>query len=108
MWFRLGGHKLSLFLLRCVQPGLSIRGLALLTVGMMNDMYAENRNDEHKYAVVATQENFDKFWEYFLDQCIKYSQLYSQCVIVLMLGIKVGKRIKDYEHRKISFGFMCI
>ena len=29
----------SLFLLRCVQLGLSIRDLDLLTIGMVNDMY---------------------------------------------------------------------
>ena len=50
-----------LFLLRCVQLGLSIRDLDLLTIGMVNDMYIESRNDEYKYAVVATQEDFDKF-----------------------------------------------
>ena len=50
-----------LFLLRCVQLGLSIRDLDLLTIGMVNDMYVESRNDEHKYAVVAMQEDFDKF-----------------------------------------------
>ena len=50
-----------LFLLRCVQLGLSIRDLELLTIGMVNDMYVESRNDEHKYAVVATQEDFDRF-----------------------------------------------
>lgn len=36
----------------------------------------ESRNNEHKYAVVATK-------EYFFD--------YSQYVIVLKLGIKLGK-----------------
>ena len=35
--------------------------LALLTIGMVNDMYVESRNDEHKYAVVAMQEDFDRF-----------------------------------------------
>ena len=50
-----------LFLLRCVQLGLSIRDLDLLTIGMVNDMYVESRNDEHKYAVVATQEDMDRF-----------------------------------------------
>ena len=50
-----------LFLLRCVQLGLSIRDLDLLTIGMVNDMYVESPNDEHKYAVVATQEDFDRF-----------------------------------------------
>lgn len=37
-----------LFLLRCVQLGLSIRDLDLLTIGMVNDMFAESRNDEYK------------------------------------------------------------
>jgi hypothetical protein len=50
-----------LFLLRCVQLGLSIRDLDLLTIGMINDMYAESRNDEYTYATVATQEDFDEF-----------------------------------------------
>lgn len=50
-----------LFLLRCVQLGLSIRDLDLLTIGMVNDMYAESINDDAKYATLATQEDFDKF-----------------------------------------------
>ena len=44
-----------LFLLRCVQLGLSIRDLDLLTIGMVNDMFAESRNDDYKYREVATQ-----------------------------------------------------
>ena len=31
-----------LFLLRCLQVGLSLRDLDLLTVGMVNDIFAEN------------------------------------------------------------------
>ena len=50
-----------LFLLRCVQLGLSIRDLELLTIGMVNDMYAESRNDDCKYTQLATQEDFDKW-----------------------------------------------
>lgn len=51
-----------LFLLRCVQLGLSIRDLELLTIGMVNDMYAESRNDEYKgYKELATQEDMDAF-----------------------------------------------
>ena len=50
-----------LFLLRCVQLGIHISELDLLTVGMVNDMYAENGNDEVKYARVASQEDFDAF-----------------------------------------------
>lgn len=51
-----------LFLLRCVQLGISIRDLDLLTIGMVNDMYAENSNDEYKaYSQIATQKDFDAF-----------------------------------------------
>ena len=51
-----------LFLLRCVQLGISIRDLDLLTIGMVNDMYAESGNDESKgYSQMATQKDFDAF-----------------------------------------------
>ncbi len=50
-----------LFLLRCVQLGLSIRDLDLLTVGMVNDMYAESGNDDYKYREIASQSDFDSF-----------------------------------------------
>ena len=52
-----------LFLLRCVQIGLSIRDLDLLTIGMVNDMYAESRNDEcqDSYRELATQDDMDRF-----------------------------------------------
>ena len=50
-----------LFLLRCVQLGISIHDLDLLTIGIVNDMYAESGNDEHKYREIATQSDFDAF-----------------------------------------------
>ena len=50
-----------LFLLRCVQIGLSLRDLDLLTIGMVNDMYAESRNDSYDYREVATQSDYDLF-----------------------------------------------
>ena len=50
-----------LFLLRCVQLGISISELDLLTIGMGNEMYAESSNDDYKYAQIATQEDFDRF-----------------------------------------------
>ena len=50
-----------LFLLRCVQLGLSMADLEQLSIGLINDMYAESRNDEWKYAIVAGQEEFDRF-----------------------------------------------
>lgn len=52
----------ALFILRCVQLGLSIRDLDLLTVGMVNELFIESRNDEYNgYSEVATQEDFDSF-----------------------------------------------
>ena len=50
-----------LFLLRCVQLGLSMADLEMLSIGLINDMYAEGRNDDCKYATLATQEDFDRF-----------------------------------------------
>lgn len=51
-----------LFLLRCVQLGISIRDLELLTVGMVNDMFSENANDDYKgYQTLASQEDMDNF-----------------------------------------------
>lgn len=54
-----------LFLLRCVQLDISIRDLNLLTIGMVNDMYAESSNDEYKgYAQIATQREYDNCCKY--------------------------------------------
>ena len=51
-----------LFLLRCVQLGISIRDLDLLTIGMVNDMYSESRSDDYKgYSEIATQSDMDAF-----------------------------------------------
>lgn len=51
-----------LSLLRCAQLGLSLRDLDLVTIGMVNDMYAESGNDEYKgWKQVATQADFDRF-----------------------------------------------
>lgn len=52
----------ALLLLRALQLGISIQDLDLLTIGMINDMYAEAMNDkEGDYAQLATQEDFDRF-----------------------------------------------
>lgn len=50
-----------LFLLRCVQLGISMADMELLSIGLINDMYAESRNDECKYAEVANQEDYNKW-----------------------------------------------
>ncbi len=50
-----------LFLLRCLEIGLSIADLDLLTIGFIMDLWSEKANDSVKYKTVATQEDFDKF-----------------------------------------------
>ena len=47
--------------LRCVQLGISIRDLDLLTVGLVNDMYIESDNDDQNYAQIGTQAEMDAF-----------------------------------------------
>ncbi len=50
-----------LFLLRCVQLGISIRDLDLLTIGMVSEMFLESQNDDAEYDEVAVQQDFDAF-----------------------------------------------
>lgn len=50
-----------LFLLRSIQLGLSLKEMDLLSIGMVNDMFVEQGNDEYSYKEIATQEDFDKF-----------------------------------------------
>ena len=47
-------------MLRCVQCGISISDLELLSIGMVNDMFIEMENDEYKYPLIATQEDIDR------------------------------------------------
>ena len=51
----------GLFLLRCVQIGLSLSDLDLLTIGMVNEMFIEKDNDDYEYETKATQFDFDSF-----------------------------------------------
>lgn len=51
----------ALFLLRCMEIGIAISDLDLLTIGMVLDIWTEKGNDSVNYARVATQEDFDKF-----------------------------------------------
>ena len=46
-------------MLRCVQLGISISDLDLLSIGLVNDMFIELKNDEFKHPVLATQEDID-------------------------------------------------
>lgn len=47
-------------MLRCVQCGISISDLELLSIGMVNDMFIEMKNDEFKYPIIATQADIDR------------------------------------------------
>ena len=53
----------ALFLLRCLQIGLSLRDLDLLTIGMVNEMYIESGNDtcQSSFKVLGTQADMDAF-----------------------------------------------
>ena len=46
-------------MLRCVQLGLSISDLELLSIGLVNDMFIERNNDDYDYPYIATQEDID-------------------------------------------------
>ena len=50
-----------LFLLRCIEIGISVSDLDLLTVGLVLDIWTERTNDGVKYARIDGQEDFDKF-----------------------------------------------
>lgn len=50
-----------LFLLRCVQLGISLSELDLLTIGVVNDMCTEQQNDDYNYPVLADQSAMDRF-----------------------------------------------
>lgn len=56
----------AIFHLRCLEIGLPIRDLELLTIGMVLDIWTESmneRNDQEDDGTIreATQEDFDKF-----------------------------------------------
>ena len=51
-----------LFLLRCVQIGLSLSEIDLLTIGVVKDMFTEKENDEYDgWSEVARPADFDAF-----------------------------------------------
>ncbi len=50
-----------LFLLRCLEVGISISDLDCLKIGMVMDIWTEKGNDSVTYDKIASQEDFDKF-----------------------------------------------
>ena len=59
------GHRIirefntAVFLLRCVQVGINLSELHLLTMGMVTDILTENANDSAEYDLQPTQDDFD-------------------------------------------------
>jgi hypothetical protein len=54
----------ALFLLRCVEIGISIADLDLLTIGMVLEIWTEKGNDSvanKAYVKIAGQREFDRF-----------------------------------------------
>ena len=51
----------ALFMLRCVELGLNIADLDLLTIGSVNDMFLEKSRDSMEWREQATQADMDKF-----------------------------------------------
>lgn len=49
-----------MFLLRCVQLGLSMQDLEYLSIGTVFDMVTEKDNDDYEYAYIATDEDIAK------------------------------------------------
>lgn len=50
-----------LYLLRCMEVGISMRDLDFLTIGLVMDIWTEKGNDSVSYRQIATQSDFDKF-----------------------------------------------
>ena len=50
-----------LLLLRCVQLGIHISELDLLTIGTVLDMYTELQRDDEPHDQLASQDDFDRF-----------------------------------------------
>ena len=45
----------------CLQLGLSMADLELLTIRLVNDMFAELQRDDEDFPMLPTQEDFDAF-----------------------------------------------
>ena len=54
-------YNTPVFLLRCLELGLSMTDLELLTVGTVYDMATEKANDSCDYPLQMTQEDYDAF-----------------------------------------------
>lgn len=50
-----------LFLLRCIQLGLTLSDLSQIDIGLALDMMTEQQNDDYHWPFKATQADFDRF-----------------------------------------------
>lgn len=48
-------------MLRALKLGISLRDMEMVTIGMINEMYAEEANDSLDWPELATQEDMDRF-----------------------------------------------
>ena len=83
-----------LFLLRCLQIGLSLSDLDLLTIGMVNDMYCESRNDEEwlmicTVKVEMTNTRAGENWQLLRTLKIFRCLLKLDCVVHLWYNLNV-------------------
>ena len=51
----------ALFMLRCVELGINIADLDLLTIGSVNDMFLEKNRDSIEWRQEASQADMDRF-----------------------------------------------
>lgn len=51
----------ALFLLRCIQLGISMEDLDHLTMGMVYDIFLERANDDYEWDDLATAEDIANF-----------------------------------------------
>lgn len=51
----------GLYMLRCIELGLSVEDLEHIDFGLVQDMLTEKMNDEYKYPYKASQKDFDNF-----------------------------------------------
>ena len=54
--------NIAIYMLRCVELGLSRDMLSILSVGDVYDMYTEKMNDQEEYPYKATQEDIKDFF----------------------------------------------
>ena len=55
-------YNTALYLLRCIEIGLSQADLDALTYGMVLDIFTEKANDDFDYPYKATQDDINKFF----------------------------------------------